>query len=375
MTSPQFLELMLSLSVQAAVVVVITHWLGRVTNSEQTKCQLWAACHAFLLLLVGIGLLLPHLRVFHPWSTVNENSALVLLDVQQKLGQAVFWVWAAGFSVALVAFVLRTVQVNRFIQTCREIDLDQISLDIPENELAVNHSGARQSVTLLVNDAVAGPFCWQFHRPYIVLPDFLLGLDHRQLQLIIRHELAHLEAGHPVQLFVQRVVEMIFWFHPMVWWSSHQSALAREFACDAAAVDSPGGVSDYLHTLLAVIQAGTGRPEAPSASISFGRGKTIVAKRAERLVAIARGVSPKRRLQFSPSAAYAGLFVLTVLVSFVRMPVNISASSKSPWSPWPTWSAQVLHDFGVQARDFETYDHGFQEVHELLIEKQHSQQH
>ena len=371
MTPPQFLELALSVSAQAAIVVAITHWLGRVTNSEQTKCQLWVACHSLILLLVGIGLLLPHLRVFHPWSTVNEKSALVLLDVQQKLGEAVFWIWAAGFVVALVAFVLRTFQINRFIRDCREIDLNQISLGMPDNELAIDHSGAQQTVKILANDAVAGPFCWQFHRPYIVLPNFLLGLDRRQLHLIIRHELAHLRAGHPVQLFIQRVVEMIFWFHPIVWWSSHQSALAREFACDAAVVESPGGVSDYLHTLLAVIQAGTGRPEAPSASISFGRGKTIVTKRAERLVAIARGVRPKRVLRLSPVAAHASLIVLTVLVSFVRMPVNISASAKSPWSPWPTWSAHVLHDFGVQARDFETYDHGFQEVHELLIEKQH----
>jgi len=280
-TSTQFLELFLSLSVQAAVVVVTAHWLGRAANSEDTKCRIWAVCHSLLLLLLGVGLLLPHLRVYHPWSFVDQESAVVLLGVQQKLGTSLFFIWIAGFMVALAVFIVRSVQMNHFLQACQEIDLDALAIDHISNSLVVDHSGKRRAVSLLRSESLASPFCWQFHRPCIVVPDFFLSLDDQQIQFIIRHELAHLQSGHPIQLFVQRVVEMIYWFHPMVWWSSQQSALVREFACDAAVVDSPGDISAYLQTLLTVIQVGAGKSETPSASISFGRGKTIIAKRAQ----------------------------------------------------------------------------------------------
>ena len=52
------------------------------------------------------------------------------------------------------------------------------------------------------------------------------------------------QANHPLQLFLQRIVEILFWFHPLIWWASRQAAWSREFHCDAAAVTTAerGGV-------------------------------------------------------------------------------------------------------------------------------------
>ncbi len=366
MTSSQFFDLTLSLSLQTAVVIVVAHWLSLTVNSDQTKCHIWAACHWLLLLLIGVGLLVPHLRIAHPTLIIDQESAAAILVVEQKIGRIVFLVWGVGCVIALFIFVVRSIQMNRFLQTCQEVDLTSTGLDHLGDSLVIGWSGHGKSVKVLKSSAVAGPFCWQFHRPYIVLPEYLFDLDPQQAEFIIRHEVAHLQSGHPVQLFVQRVVEMIFWFHPMVWWSSHQSALAREFACDTAAVESRKEISAYLQTLLAVIQAGADQSEAPSVSIPFGRGKTIIAKRAERLVELSRCLQPKSKFRLSGTLACACLTLFVLSIGLVRLPVDIMASPQSTWSPWPRWSASVLHDFGIHARDFETYDHGIEELGEIL---------
>jgi len=63
-------------------------------------------------------------------------------------------------------------------------------------------------------------------------------------------------AGHPLQLFMERLVTSAFWFHPAIWWASRQSALAREYACDDAAVSRQQETVSYLKALLAVAERG-----------------------------------------------------------------------------------------------------------------------
>ena len=89
-----------------------------------------------------------------------------------------------------------------------------------------------------------------------------------------------------------------------------------------------------------------------------------MAERARRLVRIAQQKAPavaKCEVRRRTTAATTGLLTIAaVTVLLLWVPVNVLASPASHWSPWPTWSAGVLHDFGVKARDFEVYDHRYE---------------
>ncbi|QDU04747.1 hypothetical protein V6x_44780 [Gimesia chilikensis] len=49
MSSTQFLELVVSLTVQVSIVIIATHWLGRLVESERVQSRLWTVCYAILL--------------------------------------------------------------------------------------------------------------------------------------------------------------------------------------------------------------------------------------------------------------------------------------------------------------------------------------
>ncbi len=180
---------------------------------------------------------------------------------------------------------------------------------------------------------------------------------------MIQHETEHLRSGHPLQLFLQRLVEAVFWFHPLVHWASQQSALAREFACDDAAVSSRQDVIVYLKLLLAIAERGQVR-ESEGALLFFGRSASMVAVRGRRLVEGLETGRPRARRSVE-QLALAGIIGCALLLGLVWAPVDVMSSGRTTWSPWPTWSATVLHSFDIPARDYEPYE-ARTRGHELL---------
>ena len=364
MNSTWFLEFSASLSVQVVLVILATFLLTRCVREPRTVCRMWSAGYLVLLGLVLAAVLLPHPRWIPRFGgELSRPAAAELLTLQITLGRVLFAAWLMG-AVGLWAWMLtQSARVSRFLKSCRAVPADHPALADCHDVLSETLGAGL--VRVLSSAAIAGPFCWQFHRPHIVLPEFLLGLDPRELRFIVRHELAHLRTGHPLQLFLQRVVEVLFWFHPLVWWAARQVSQSREFACDDAAIDRPAEVADYLRTLLIVVEHSAVESERSSPALAFGRGPGIVAARARRLAEIARfGGAPlsSRRRLLSASLAWIAIVIGCL---GLWLPVDVVASPRSNWSPWPRWSANVLREFGITARDFEVYDDRI-ELHELL---------
>lgn len=360
MTWLRFLELGLSLSVQVALMVVVCQGLGRCVNTRGL-CRLWTTCHVLTLLLTVAALALPHPRFISPPRGLATPLLVGLVTLGTLLGQALFHVWLAGAGGMLFLTVWGMVRTSRFIQTCQPVDptvLRLSDLDLTDGACGDGLHGppeasATTTVQLLSSRSISSPFCWQFHRPCIVLPEYLLTFDRGQLRFVVRHEQEHLRTGHPLQLFLQRCGEIVFWFHPLVWWASRQVMVSREYACDAAAINSPTEVARYLRTLLAIVERGAPHGDGAIQPLAFLGTRSMIASRTKRLLELARGTAGRPQPRLSNRVASASLVLLAVLAMTIWLPVDVRASSRSRWSPWPTWTARVLHDFGIHARDFE----------------------
>ena len=361
MIGPQFLEYLFSISLQATVVVLATHWLGKLTGSEQTRCRLWTCCFIGLLLLAFAGVTLPHLRIAPPSSVLDTETGAAMLAWQHHIGVASLVLWMGGVAVLLITMVARWWRMHRYLHRCARLEpmnrrSRTLRPTLPEEQL--------NKATVLASSTLAAPFCWQFHRPYIVLPNFVLDFDETRQRFIICHELEHLRLGHPMQLFLQRLVEVVFWFHPLAWWASRQAALAREFACDDAAISDKSETAEYLRTLMEILQRVQPSDGVSQTALTFGGRISIVTRRARRLVHMAHTEPPRQERRLSTSASIACVLLVTIASTFVWLPINLQASPFRAWSPWPNWSARVLHDFGIEARDFEGFENRFLDVDE-----------
>lgn len=354
MNAMQFLEAAVSVSLQAGIVVLAAGMLLKSRRlSAQATCRLWTWAHVLILGLTIVAATFPHLRLLTPRS-VAAAAAVSSVQVRQVIGQVLLAVWLAGAVVSTISLLAGWWSIIRSIRRSRSVDPAVLAPPDSDDAAALDVGGL--DVALRAAPRVSGPCCWQLHRPYILLPEKLLAVAPRQLQFIVRHEHAHLRLGHPLQLFLQRMVEILFWFHPLIWWSARQAGIAREFACDEAAARTRNEIADYLRTLLAVVEQTRDLREPCRQMLGFGAGASVIARRAQRLVQLAKSASAPHESVCASRLRCAALCLCAVACASVWLPVNGLASSRSWWSPWPSWSAALAGDLGLPARDYEVFD-------------------
>ena len=217
------------------------------------------------------------------------------------------------------------------------------------------------SVRIVTAESCTTPFCWQLHRPAIVLPESVFGVPDDELRAVIRHELAHLKSRHPLTLFLQRLVEIGFWFHPLVWRASYAAARQRELSADRRANNTQTEVASFLRSLMRLSATSPHRsPELPISLNLFSQNVSAVRHRVDQLLAI-DWTLPQRCETASRNPELlkgAGLLALTsVLAAAIWIPLNSQATGRTLFSPWPASTATLLHEVGISVRDYELDSH------------------
>ena len=346
MTPVQFLEVFVSLSVQSLLLVAIAAWMARRCSSYYVRDRVWAWCHTGLLLLAIAGVALPHLRLYVPAHTLDARQLLYAGSAAAWLGRGAFVIWAGGAAVHLTMLAASSWQTARLFRKCRPVTGDVI-------EQYCLGSEDSNRVLLLAGPEVPGPVCWQWQRSVIAVPERLLSFPADELRAVLRHELAHLRSGHPLQLFLQRLVGALYWFHPAVRWASDCAARDREFLCDAESVSSREDVSVYLRSLIRLSEQGldAARPLTGATALSWGGvRRSLMADRAARL---ADSTPEQSCVEPSWSASIFLVAAAGLLAAVVWIPLNPFSSPRTQWSPWPQPTAKVLHTLGLPARDHE----------------------
>ncbi|WP_233148564.1 M56 family metallopeptidase, partial [Rhodopirellula sp. MGV] len=325
--------------------------LRRWLDDAQGNCRLWTVSFVVIIAMIASGFLLPHRRLFAFPFEFDRDTMLSLLAWQRRLALLLLTGWSSGVIWTLGIKSLQCARLLYFLKhRCQPLDvgtlLDQLDIDLP----------SRMVPAVLTSAEVGGPFCWQLHRPTVVLPDRLLRHDNATIKNVLLHELEHLQTQHPMQHFLQGVCSAMFWFHPAIRIAAHEAELNREFLCDEMVSKTIGSFGRYLKTLATVAEfcRTPSCTEITYGTIGFGNSKSCLVRRSERLVKLARVEStpPRWRHWF----ACGMLLVLSLLVHQIWLPTNAFASNRSTWSPWPSWTANALHQVDVKVRDFESFE-------------------
>lgn len=371
MSSVALLETLASVSIQITVLLLIGEWLHLRTHDVALRDRLRAWAYVLILLLTGTGLLVPHLRltVLPALTPLAYQHAAVLFI--SRIADVLVPVWLTGCLVHLVSVARGLWRGTRLVQQAVPLSAEQV------RELGLRQTSAlfpQSPPELRSSSHVAGPFLWQFHRPIIVLPDVMRNFPPEEVVLMLRHEAAHLAARHPLELFLQRMVETVFWFHPSVRRAARRTATAREMLCDQAAVTTAAEAATWLRALIRLVESRTTAGHAKQTPGTLPVGVDLLSDQS-----LLRERTQALLLRFeshpAPPPAAVGsswspkllLTATTVCCSlFLWLPLNPLASVRSLWSPWPNWSARTLDTVGLRVRDYEVDRH-------RLVPHQHSQ--
>jgi len=93
--------------------------------------------------------------------------------------------------------------------------------------------GIRRPVSLIVSGRAHVPTAFGFqHARIVVSRDLVQHASAEQLQMTLAHELIHIRRGDLYWGLLQVLTQIVWWFHPLVWWANQQATRTIEGCCD-----------------------------------------------------------------------------------------------------------------------------------------------
>lgn len=347
MNALHWFQFLISFAMQAAIVTILACRIERRCKNATTKTRLWTSYYLCIIGLLATGVLLPHVHWTNPWQYLNDRNLVRIVHVENAVVALLLCAWLVGIAWLAIRWAYGSRQLTLFIRKCRCATADELAAIHAATPSSCRRLEGRSVEFRILPDSIA-PFCYQLHRPQVLLPRAVVIGDAGDLRQILQHELTHLETQHPVQVFVQRLVQTLLWFMPPVWTAGRLARLAREFVCDEAAVDGGESAARYLRMLLRYARCDNAHDAAVLNAVRSPHELNVRAHRLANCDASGDG----RLMRFAPAL----MLVLTLAITQLWLPTNPLASSKSWHSPWPRWTAAVLHAFEIPVRDFDQFD-------------------
>lgn len=173
-----------------------------------------------------------------PEAAADSRSILAVL-----LGAA----WILGSILCLVRVAVGAGRVRALKRASIPAEEDRWRTRLAE---LLREMRIRIPVRLLVSRAATSPLVIGVLRPAIVLPASLMtGWTPAQIEMALVHELAHIRRYDNLVRFMQRIVESILFFHPVVWLLARDLDRDREDCCDAAVLNLRGEPALYAASL------------------------------------------------------------------------------------------------------------------------------
>ncbi|MBN9543876.1 MAG: aspartyl protease family protein [Alphaproteobacteria bacterium] len=214
-------------------------------------------------------------------------------------------IWAAGSLILAIRWLSRWFRVRALLRHAT-----QTQLDLP---VAVKLSAS------LLEPGLAGIFS-----PVILLPQGIAQqLSPVEMKAVLAHELCHWRRHDNLLAAIHMLVEVLFWFFPLVWWIGARLNAERERACDESVLAEGNEPQIYADGILKVCRAYLQSPLACVSGISGAGLKSRIAAIMENRLVLRLNAARKFALSAS-AAATLGLPVALGLLAApaVQMPAK-----------------------------------------------------
>ncbi len=118
----------------------------------------------------------------------------------------------------------------------------------------------KRRVKMLISDALVTPVTWGWWRPIIVLPGESRQWPEARLDLVLRHELAHVKRWDCLTQELAQAVCVLYWFNPLAWLAARWMRAEREKACDDFVLNTGAPPAEYAGHLVEIARQFIGAP-------------------------------------------------------------------------------------------------------------------
>jgi beta-lactamase regulating signal transducer with metallopeptidase domain/peroxiredoxin len=213
---------------------------------------------------------------------------------------ALLLAWAVMVLAMLVLLIQRALYVRSLVAQSESAPETLVELlDQCRRRMAV-----ARGVTLRLSSLSMSPSVCGLWRPAILVPrSMLAGLDATQMKSVLLHELAHIKRGDLWVNLAQALLQIAYFFHPLLWLANVIIRRVREQAVDETVLAAMGEeAEEYPKTLLSVSRLAFGRPSLSLRLLGVVESKKALTARIKLIVS--------RPFPMSAKLGYAGLILI-----------------------------------------------------------------
>lgn len=280
-------------------------------NSASVRYWIWFGASAkflvpfVLLQWLGdqLGRALPERPAVHPMLMETTTTLFVppfpggMTNPAGMLSQVLIVVgaiWILGAMLLSVRWMLQWLSIRSTLASAPQVCMD---LSAP--------------VRITSSDLATGVF--GIFRPVVIVPRSVMReLDPQQLRSILAHEACHIHRRDNLTAAVHKCVEVLFWFHPLVWWVGANMLREREVACDESVIDAGHEQGVYAESILNVCRLGVMR-----------KFSTIAASTGGDLTQRMESIMSEKRAQPIDHGRFTLLFMTVALACFIPFTAGV----------------------------------------------------
>ncbi|MFT4534284.1 MAG: bla regulator protein BlaR1, partial [Saprospiraceae bacterium] len=251
-------------------------------------------------------------------TAINKSSTSILENINNAFTNNlhhISTIWIVGIMLFSLNFVLSFGYIKYIKSTATEILDPTIQKLLANTKISI---GIKKTVLFVESTKINVPMVLGHVKPIILFPIGMINmLAIEETEAIIAHELFHIKRNDYIVNMVLTIIEIVYFFHPAMWWISANIKAERENCCDDAAINYNIDSVTYAKVLVKLEEMR--HAGIPSLAMPFASNKHQLLNRIKRILNMEQTKNDIREKS-----------VATVLLLFVAMLFASNVDSQLP---------------------------------------------
>ena len=233
--------------------------------------------------------------------------------------------WICGVGICVLRIAVVRARLHGLIRRATSVDAIPLSSRL---RWLCRDLGIRREVLILASHEIDVPIAAGILDPKIVLSAESATWSETRREAVLCHELAHIKRLDALTQLIAQIAVALYWFNPLVWFTTRAMRLERERACDDFVLTRGTPASDYAHELVEIVSS-LRRPQ-PAAALAMARRSQLEG----RVLALLNPKIRHRMLTRGPAVALiVAVIVIALPLAAARLQERTSESTPSSVAP------------------------------------------
>jgi beta-lactamase regulating signal transducer with metallopeptidase domain len=193
---------------------------------------------------------------FNASGTIRGSEIMAIFETLSRFINAnlrlIVVLWLAGTVFFSLRFAGSYLYANR-LKYKNTLPVSRVLMETIA--LFVQKLNIKRKIKIVESLVVKIPMVIGHFKPFIIMPAGLAtALPYDQVEAIIAHELAHIKRNDYFINILKSILEVIYFYHPVIWWISSLIEKERENCCDDITIEICGNEKPLQSALLSLEQ-------------------------------------------------------------------------------------------------------------------------